>query len=67
MEQKVEKIVMKAEKVNDRVVGVEKKVATGMKKAKEEVKNDVKSEMALRCMGWRRRRRMIQSSGRRKI
>ena len=46
--QKLEKIEMKAERVNDRVVGVEKEVATGMEKAKEEVKNDVKSEMAQR-------------------
>ena len=46
--QKVEKIEMKADRVNDRVVGVEKEVATGMEKAKEEVRNDVKSELALR-------------------
>ena len=46
--QKLERIEMKAEKVSDRVVGVEKEVATGMEKAKEEVKNDVKTEMALR-------------------
>ena len=46
--QKVEKIEMKTDKVNDRMVGVEQEVATGMEKAKEEVKNDVKSEMAQR-------------------
>ena len=43
--QKVEKIELKADKANDRVVGVEKEVATGMQKAKEEVRNDVNSEM----------------------
>ena len=46
--QKLEKIEMKADKANDRVVGVEKEVATGMEKAKEEVKNDVRSEMIQR-------------------
>ena len=44
--QKLEKIEKKAEKVNNRVVGVEKEVATGMEKAKEEVKKVVQSEMA---------------------
>ena len=46
--QKLEKIEMSTEKVNERVVGVEKEVATGMEKAKEEVKKDVKSEMTQR-------------------
>ena len=46
--QKMENIEIKADKANDRVVVVEKEVATGMEKAKEEVKNDVKSEMSLR-------------------
>ena len=46
--QKLEAMEMKAEKVNDRVVGVEKEVATGMEKAKEEVKNDVQAEMVHR-------------------
>ena len=40
--QKLEKIEKKAEKVSDRMVGVEKEVATGMEKAKEEVKKVVK-------------------------
>jgi hypothetical protein len=46
--QKLEKIEMKADKMNDRVGGVEKEVATGMEKAKEEVKKDVRSEMTER-------------------
>ena len=46
--QKLEKIEMKADKVNDRVVGVEKEVATGMEKAKEEVKKDVETEILQR-------------------
>ena len=46
--QKLKKIEMKAEKVNKRVVGVEKEVASGIEKAKEEVKKDVKSEMTQR-------------------
>lgn len=47
MAQKLVRMEMRAEKVNDRVVGVEKEIATGMEKAKEEVKQDVKAEMAL--------------------
>ena len=46
--QKVEKIEMKAERANERVEGVEREVSTGMEKAKAEVKEDVRSEMALR-------------------
>ena len=45
---KLEKIETKADKVNARVGGVEKEVATGMEKAKEEVKKDVRTEMAER-------------------
>ena len=44
--QKLEKIETSTEKVSDRVVGVEKEVASGMEKAKEEVKKVVQSEMA---------------------
>lgn len=46
--QKLERIEMSAEKVSERVVGVEKEVATGMEKAKEEVKKDVRTEMTQR-------------------
>ena len=46
--QKLEKMEMSTEKVNERVVGVEKEVATGMEKAKEEVKKDVRTEMTQR-------------------
>ena len=46
--EKVEKLEKGAEKVKERVEGVEKEVVTGMAKAKEEVKNDVKTEMTLR-------------------
>ena len=46
--QKLEKIEKGTEKVTERVEGVEKEVATGMEKAKQEVKNDVKSELAQR-------------------
>ena len=46
--QKLEKMELTTEKVSDRVIGVEKEVATGMEKAKEEVKKDVNSEMAQR-------------------
>ena len=46
--QKLEKIEMSSAKVNERVVGVEKEVATGMEKAKEEVKKDVRTEMTQR-------------------
>ena len=43
--QKVERMEKGAEKVTERVNGVEKEVATGMQKAKEEVKQDVRTEM----------------------
>ena len=46
--QKVEKMEKGAEKVTERVDVVAKEVATGMEKAKQEVKDDVKSEMAER-------------------
>ena len=46
--QKLEKLEKGAEKVTERVEGVEKEVVTGMERAKEEVKNDVKTEMSLR-------------------
>ena len=46
--QKLEKIEKGTERVEERVDGVAKEVATGMEKAKEEVRNDVKTEMALR-------------------
>ena len=46
--QKIERMEMSTERVNERVVGVEKEVATGMEKAKEEVKKDVKMEMTQR-------------------
>ena len=46
--QRLEKMELKTEKVSDRIVGVEKEVATGMEKAKEEVKKDVNSEIASR-------------------
>ena len=46
--QKVERMEKGAEKVTERVEGVEKEMATGMEKAKEEVKLDVKTELAER-------------------
>ena len=46
--QKVERMEKGAEKVTERVDGVEKEVATGMIKAKEEVKQDVRTEMLQR-------------------
>ena len=46
--EKVERMEKGAEKVTERVVGVEKEVATGMEKAKEEVKNELKTEMTMR-------------------
>ena len=46
--QKVEKIEMKAERANERVEGAEKEVTSGMERTKAEVKEDVRSEMALR-------------------
>ena len=46
--EKVERIEMKAERATERVVGVEKEVASGMEKAKEEVKIDVQTEMVHR-------------------
>ena len=46
--QKFERIEKGVVKVTERVEGVEKEVASGMEKAKEEVKNDVKSELASR-------------------
>ena len=46
--QKLEKIEKGTEKVTERVEGVAREVVTGMEKAKEEVKKDVKTEMSLR-------------------
>ena len=46
--QKLEVMERGAVKVMERVDGVEKEVATGMEKAKEEVKKDVKTEMLQR-------------------
>ena len=46
--QKLEVMERGAIKVTERVDGVEKEVATGMEKAKEEVKKDVKTEMLQR-------------------
>ena len=46
--EKVERMEKGAEKVTERVEGVEKEVATGMQKAKEEVKSEVKTEMTRR-------------------
>ena len=46
--QKVERMERGAEKVTERVEGVEKEMATGMEKAKEEVKLDVRTELAER-------------------
>ena len=46
--QKLEKIEKGTEKVTERVEGVAREVVTGMEKAKEEVKKDVKTEMTMR-------------------
>ena len=43
--QKVERMEKGAEKVTERVDGVEKEVATGMEKAKAEVKQDMRTEL----------------------
>ena len=43
--ERVEKMENRSEQVKDRIVGMEKEIETGMEKAKEEVKNEMATEM----------------------